>query len=53
MARIARAMAVVMLLIASLCSAGCLHTWTQTYQDYPPAAWDPPQPHRQGNPSDG
>jgi hypothetical protein len=53
MARIARAVAVVTLVIASLCSTGCLHTWTQTYQDYPPEAWDPPQPHRQGNPSDG
>jgi hypothetical protein len=52
MARIARAAAVVMLMIASLCSAGCLHTWTQTYRDYPPEAWDPPQ-HHQGNPSDG
>ena len=36
MARIARAVAVVMLVIASLCATGCLHTWTQTYQDYPP-----------------
>ena len=28
------------LVVASLGSAGCLHTWTQTYHDYPPEAWD-------------
>ena len=44
MARIARAVAVVMLVIASLCTTGCLHTWTQTYQDYPPSAWESPDP---------
>jgi len=53
MARIARAVAAVVLVIASLGTAGCLHTWTQTYQDYPPSAWDPPRSHPQGNPSDG
>ncbi len=42
MARIARAVAVVMLVIASLCTTGCLHTWTQTYHDYPPSAWKNP-----------
>lgn len=52
MARIVRAVAVVMLVIASLCITGCLHTLTQTYQDYPPEAWDA-QRHHQGNPSDG
>jgi hypothetical protein len=53
MASIARAVAVVVLVLASLGSAGCLHTWAQTYQDYPPAAWQPRQPNVQGNPSDG
>jgi hypothetical protein len=52
MARLTRAVAVVMLVVGSLCCTGCLHTWTETYRDYPPAAWDPPKPH-QGNPSDG
>jgi hypothetical protein len=51
-ARLTRAVAVVMLVVGSLCCTGCLHTWTQTYQDYPPEAWDPPKPH-QGNPTDG
>ncbi len=53
MARIARAVALVVLVIAGLGSTGCLHTWAQTYQDFPPSAWEPAQPHRQGNPSDG
>jgi hypothetical protein len=53
MARIARAVAVVMLVIASLCTSGCLHTWTSTYQDYPPDAWKPAPAPRQGNPIDG
>jgi hypothetical protein len=53
MARIARMMAVVVLVIASLGSAGCLHTWTQTYHDYPPSAWDNPYTKHQGDPKDG
>jgi len=53
MARIARAVAFVVLVIAGLGSTGCLHTWTQTYQDYPPSAWEPPHTHPQGDPSDG
>ena len=53
MARIARMLAVAALVIASLGSTGCLHTWTQTYQDYPPSAWDPPYTHHTGNPKDG
>jgi hypothetical protein len=52
MARIARIIAVGVLLVASLGSSGCLHTWTQTYHDYPDEAWDPPSQH-QGNPKDG
>jgi hypothetical protein len=52
MARFARMVAVAVLVIASLGSAGCLHTLTETYHDYPPAAWDPPTQH-QGNPKDG
>jgi len=53
MARIARAVAAALLVIASLGAAGCLHTWTGTYHDYPPSAWDPPHTHPQGNPNDG
>ncbi len=53
MARIARAVAVFVLVIAGLGSAGCLPTWTQTYQDYPPSAWDPAYSKHQGDPSDG
>ena len=51
--KIVRAMAAVILFVASLCATGCLHTWTQTYQDYPPSAWDPPHSRPQSNPSDG
>lgn len=53
MAGIARAVAVLVLIIASLGSVGCLHTWTQTYQDYPPSAWEPADTHHQGDPKDG
>ena len=53
MARIARVVAVILLVVVSLCTTGCLHTWTQTYQEYPPDAWESSQAHRQGNPSDG
>lgn len=52
MARIARALAAFLLVIVGLGVAGCIHTWTQTYQDYPPSAYGPPHEH-QGNPSDG
>jgi len=53
MARIARAVAALLLLIVGLGVAGCIHTWTQTYQDYPPSAYGPPHNHPQGDPSDG
>jgi hypothetical protein len=53
MARIARLLAVGVLLVASLGSTGCLHTLAQTYHDYPPEAWDPPHTQHQGNPNDG
>jgi hypothetical protein len=52
MARMARTVAALLLLILGLGVAGCIHTWTQTYQDYPPSANGPPHPP-QGNPSDG
>jgi hypothetical protein len=53
MTRIAQAVATTLLLIAGLGVVGCIHTWTQTYQDYPPSAWAPPHTHLQGNPNDG
>jgi hypothetical protein len=53
MARIARLLAVAALVLVSLSSTGCLHTWTETYHDYPPSAWEPPYTHPQGNPQDG
>lgn len=53
MAKIVRAVALVALVAASFCATGCLHTWTQTYQDYPPSAWDPPHSRPQGAPGDG
>jgi hypothetical protein len=52
MARIARTVLALLLLIVGFGVAGCIHTWTQTYQDYPPSVYGPlHQP--QGNPSDG
>jgi len=42
MARIVRAVAALLLVIVGLGIAGCIHTWTQTYQDYPPSAYGPP-----------
>ena len=53
MARIARTVAAMLLLIVGLGVAGCIHTWTQTYQDYPPSAFGPPRDHLQGDPSGG
>jgi hypothetical protein len=51
--KVCRVVAIVTLLGATLCATGCLHTWTQTYQDYPPSAWDPAHSRTQGNPGDG
>jgi hypothetical protein len=63
MTRIARARArilVIGLLLASvLGTSGCgwsrrlLHTWTETYADFPPSVIDPHPAPPQGNPSDG
>jgi hypothetical protein len=53
MARIARAVAAVALAITTLSASGCLHTWTETYRDYPPSAWDPPHSHPPSDPGDG
>jgi hypothetical protein len=53
MAKIARAVALVVLVIASLGSAGCLHTLMYSFQDYPPSAQDPGYTKHQGDPRDG
>jgi len=53
MKNLARTAAVLLIVVTSLTSTGCLHTLTQTYADYPPSAWEPPHTHPQGNPSDG
>jgi hypothetical protein len=49
----ARALAALLLVIVSVSATGCIHTWTETYADFPPSAWDPPHSKPQGNPSDG
>jgi hypothetical protein len=53
MARFARAVAIVVLVIAGFGLTGCVHTWTSTYHDYPPSAWEPPHTHPMGDPTDG
>jgi hypothetical protein len=53
MARIARAVAIVVLVIASLGSAGCLHTLMYSFQDYPPDVEKPAYTQHQGDPRDG
>ncbi len=52
MARIARAWAALLLVIIGLGVAGCIHTWTQTYDDFPPIGLESLHQH-QGNPGDG
>ena len=52
MARIARALAALVVVIVGLSVAGCIHTWTQTYDDFPPDAIG--RPHQQQvDPSNG
>ncbi len=52
MARIARACVTLVLVIVGLSIVGCIHTWTQTYDDFPPDAIGRPH-EQQGNPTDG
>jgi hypothetical protein len=68
MTRIARAVVLALLTAAALGSSGCvgprahpwrppgcrlpIHTWTQTYADFPPSINDPHGPG-QGQPGDG
>ncbi len=53
MARIVRAVAFAVLVIAGFGLTGCLHTTPYLYQDYPPSVSEPPHTNPQGNPSDG
>lgn len=39
---IARACVLALLVIVGMTAAGCIHTWTQTYHDYPPEAYTDP-----------
>ena len=54
MTRIARAVLLALLVSAALGSSGCIHTWAETYAEFPPAVFDKkPHVHVQGDPSDG
>ena len=54
MTRIARAVALALLVSAALGSSGCIHTMTETYAEFPPSVYDnQPHVHVQGNPTDG
>jgi hypothetical protein len=52
-ARITRVVVCALLVIITVSAAGCIHTWTQTYRDYPPPEMIPQHVPPQGNPSDG
>jgi hypothetical protein len=52
MSRIARAVAALLLVLVGLGAAGCIHTWTQTYEDFPPDRYLEPHQHYD-QPSDG
>jgi hypothetical protein len=53
MARIARAVMLMLIAIAASGLAGCIHTWTETYAEFPPTIYDTPHVPSQGQPSDG
>ncbi|HZW33641.1 MAG TPA: hypothetical protein VFF52_23170 [Isosphaeraceae bacterium] len=59
MTRIARAVVIGLLLTAVLGTSGCgwsrglIHTWAETYADFPPEINSPHPAPPQGNPSDG
>jgi hypothetical protein len=53
MAKIARVVALALLVLAVWGSSGCIHTWTGTYAEYPPSLYDDSHVAHQGNPSDG
>jgi hypothetical protein len=53
MTRIARAVVLALLVSAVLGSSGCIHTWTETYADFPPSINSKPPAHVQGDPNDG
>jgi hypothetical protein len=53
MTRIARTIVMALVVGAVLGSSGCIHTWTETYAEFPPTIHDTPPLPPQGNPSDG
>jgi hypothetical protein len=63
MSRIARAIVLALFVSIAVGISGCahpegwprppIHTWTQTYADFPPSVNDTPHDHIQGQPSDG
>jgi hypothetical protein len=52
MTRFTRAAVALMAVIIGLSVAGCIHTLTETYRDYPPSITRPPM-HPEENPNDG
>ncbi len=51
MRALGRILLLVMMAAVSLGVAGCIHTWTQTYHDYPPEAYTTPgHANEQGQP---
>lgn len=53
MSRFARAIALVLLAMTALTASGCIHTWAETYAEFPPSMGNTPHTHGQPNPSDG
>ncbi len=52
MSRFARAVALALLATTVLGVSGCIHTWTQTYAEFPPSIENTPHTHGQPNPQD-
>lgn len=53
MGKMARSVSLVLLILSALSLCGCIHTWTETYREYPPSAYDPARIHPHGSPDGG
>ncbi len=53
MSRYLRAIALALLAMTALAATGCIHTWTQTYAEFPPSIYNTPHTHGQPDPADG
>jgi hypothetical protein len=53
MSRLARAVAVALLITTVLGISGCIHTWAQTHAEFPPSVYNTPHTHGQPNPPEG